>query len=76
MAPMYNALPPNGHYGQQGPNVSGPPPPGGYMQPPSAGQYPPVSGQAPPSGPAPPQAPGGHPGHGAVQDAAQLISFD
>jgi len=71
MAPMYNALPPNGQYGQQAP-----PPAGGYMQPPQASQYPPVPGQVPPQGQAPPQAPGGQPAQGAAQDAAQLICFD
>jgi len=70
MAPMYNALPPSGQYPQSGPNMAGPPPTGGYMQPPQAAQYPPAPGQ-----PGPP-AQGGQPNPGAVQDAAQLISFD
>ena len=82
MAPMYNALPPNGQYAQPSQNMGAPPPPppGGYMQQQpqqqqqqqqQAAHYPPVPGHAP--GQAAPAAPGNP---GAPQDAAQLICFD
>ena len=77
MAPMYNALPPNGQYAQPSQNMGAPPPPpGGYMQQPQQQQqqvahYPPVPSHVP--GQAAPVAPGNQ---GAPQDAAQLICFD
>ena len=73
MAPMYNALPPNPQYTQPGQNMVGAPAAGGYMQPPQAAQYPPATGQG---GPGAPPAPAAQSNPGAVQDAAQLISFD